>query len=91
MKSITGNIVFKAAVILFAALCIATVVRLQLKNNGLKADTASLKEKIEEEENRVRELKSKLDAPFDEEYVIELAKEKLHLRLPDEIVFYTDN
>ena len=51
----------------------------------------TLQAKIDEEERKVGELKNKLDAPFDEEYIIELAKEKLHLRLPEEIIFYTDN
>lgn len=91
LKSITSNIFFKIAVLLFAILCIVTVIRLQLRNNDLKSDAAALQTKIEEEERKVGELKNKLDAPFDEEYIIELAKEKLHLRLPEEIVFYTDN
>lgn len=91
MKSFTSNIFFKVAVLLFAVLCIVSVIRLQLKNNDVKSDAAALEAKIEEEERKVGELKNKLDAPFDEDYVIELAKEKLNLRLPEEIIFYTDN
>ena len=91
MKSFTSNIFFKIAVLLFAVLCIVSVIRLQLKNNDVKSDAAALEAKIEEQERKVGELKNKLDAPFDEDYIIELAKEKLHLRLPEEIIFYTDN
>jgi len=91
LKSFTSNIFFKVAVLLFAVLCIVSVIRLQLKNNDVKSDAAALEAKIEEEERKVGELKNKLDAPFDEDYVIELAKEKLNLRLPEEIIFYTDN
>ncbi len=91
MKGLRGNIILKAAILLFAVLCVVTVVRLQLRNNDLKRDAEELQAKIDVEEEKVRELKSKLDAPFDEAYVIELAKEKLHLRLPDEVVFYNDN
>lgn len=32
-----------------------------------------------------------LDKDFDLEYVIEIAREKLHLSLPGEIIFYNDN
>ena len=91
LKNFKGNIVLKVAILLFAVLCIATVVRLQLKTNDLKSDAAELQTRIDAEEEKVRELRSKLDAPFDEDYVIGLAKEKLHLRLPDEVIFYNDN
>ena len=37
-------------------------------------------------------LDKKLDLKdFDLEYVIEIAREKLHLRLPGEVIFYNDN
>lgn len=91
MKSLTSNVIFKIAVVLFAVLCISTVVRLQLKNNSLKQEAEELRSKVEAEDDKVRELQNKLDAPFDEDYVIELAKEKLRLRLPEEIIFYNDN
>ena len=76
---------------MFAVLCTVSVIRLYLKNNDIKSETEVVKTKIDEEERKVGELKNKLDAPFDDSYVIELAKEKLHLRLPEEIIFYTDN
>ena len=91
MKSFTSNIFFKIAVLMFAVLCTVSVIRLYLKNNDIKSETEVVKTKIDEEERKVGELKNKLDAPFDDSYVIELAKEKLHLRLPEEIIFYTDN
>ena len=36
------------------------------------------------------ELEEKLKAPVDEKYIIDIAKDKLNLRLPEEIMFYND-
>lgn len=91
MKSITSNIVLKLALLLFAVLCVITVVKLQVKNNSLKQQTAATGEQIEQTEAS-RDLKKELlDKDFDLDYVIELAREKLHLSLPNEIIFYNDN
>lgn len=65
--------------------------RLQLKNNSLKQQTVAAKEQIEQTEAS-RDLKKELlDKGFDIDYVIELAREKLHMCLPNEIIFYNDN
>jgi len=46
--------------------------------------------KIEGVQANIDELQNKLDTPFDDEYIIELAKEKLGYCLPDEIIFIND-
>ena len=91
MKSITSNIILKLALLLFAVLCVVTVVRLQLKNNSLKQETADVTRQVEDAEAGNAEKQEMLDKDFDLEYVIELAREKLHLSLPNEIIFYNDN
>lgn len=47
-------------------------------------------EDIDEIQGKVDELQNKLDTPFDAEYIIALAKEKLGYCLPEEIIFYND-
>ena len=37
----------------------------------------------------INELQAEIDRPFDDEYVAEIAREKLGLRYPQEIVFYS--
>lgn len=91
MKSLTGNIALKLAVLIFAIFCAATIVRLQLKNNSIKDDVVELEKQIQAEEEINNELKNKIDEPFDEDYIIEIAKDKLNLRLPEEVIFYNDN
>ena len=96
MKSITSNIILKLALLLFAVLCVVTVVRLQLKNNSLKQETVTTNQEgdvVDAGNDEKKELlDKKLDLKdFDLEYVIEIAREKLHLSLPGEIIFYNDN
>ena len=92
MKSISSNIILKLALLLFAVLCVVTVVRLQLKNNSLKQETVATNQEGENQEYYFNvEHAEMLDKDFDLEYVIEIAREKLHLSLPGEIIFYNDN
>ncbi len=91
MKSIMSNIILKLALLLFAVLCVVTVVRLQLKNNSLKQETVTTNQEVDVAEAGNDEKKELLDKDFDLEYVIEIAREKLHLSLPGEIIFYNDN
>lgn len=91
MKSLTGNIALKIAVLIFAVFCIASIVKLQLKNNNINDSAVELQNQIQAEEDKINELQNKIDEPFDEEYVIDIAKDKLNLRLPEEVIFYNDN
>lgn len=91
MKSISSNIILKLALLLFAVLCVVTVVRLQLKNNSLKQETVTTNQEADVVEAGNDEKKELKDKDFDLEYVIEIAREKLHLSLPGEIIFYNDN
>lgn len=91
MKSISSNIILKLALLLFAVLCVVTVVRLQLKNNSLKQETVATNQEGDVVEAGNDEKKELKDKDFDLEYVIEIARERLHLSLPGEIIFYNDN
>ena len=91
MKSISSNIILKLALLLFAVLCVVTVVRLQLKNNSLKQETVATNQEGDVVEAGNDEKTEMLDKDFDLEYVIEIAREKLHLSLPGEVIFYNDN
>ncbi len=49
----------------------------------LEAEKAILEEKIEE-------MRYRLDSPLDDDYIARIAREKLGLCYPDEIIFYGD-
>lgn len=74
------------ALILFFGILFVT---LRLENNALATRADDLREEAELLREDINELKADLDRPFDAEYIAEVAQEKLGLRYPQEVVFYT--
>lgn len=85
-----NNAVFRICALGLAVCCIISIVSLQFKYNSLKARRNALKEEIAAAQERVDVLQEALETPFDDDYVIKIAREKLNYRLPEEIVFYND-
>ena len=81
----------KIAVLAFSVFCFVTLVSLQLQNNHLHDTAQSLSTQIDEYEEYIGTLQATLDAPMDEEYVAEIAREKLGLRYPQEVKDYTEH
>ncbi len=88
MKRLSGNIVVKIALIVFAAFCIFTVVRLQFKNNDIRNQIAVTQEKLDRAREDLEKTRHELEMPIDEDYIINYARERLGLRMPDEVIFY---
>lgn len=61
-----------------------------IKYTELQREKQSLEIKKAEIAEEVEELKYLLDHPIDGEYIIRMAREKLGLNLPGEIVYYND-
>ena len=79
-------------VIIFAMMIVGVVsiVKLQLEYNTLQVRRDALLAEIQNTGERMELLQSSLDMPFDDEYIIKIAREKLNLRLPEEIVYYNN-
>lgn len=76
-----------------AALLIASVtvfVTGLMKYSELQKEKEALEQKVEEYENEVEYLEYLLDCPVDYDYIVRMAREKLGLHLPDEIIYYND-
>jgi len=86
----TNNAFVRVAFIVLMIFCFVTTLSLQLEYNRLKTEAAALENQIEEAAENVEELQNALNTPFDYEYIIRFAREKLNYRLPEEIVFYND-
>lgn len=84
------NTFAKLALVLFALFCVFTIIKLRIEINSFEEKKSDLESKIAVAEEEVAELQNKLDTPMDEEYVASLAKEKLNLVMPDEVIFYND-
>ncbi len=90
MKRRETGIFVKIAVFAFAVFAVVTLVQLQLEANELKAEINELEQGNEELVEERDEMKNQLAGVNDEEHIIEVAKDKLNLRLPEEIIFYND-
>ena len=69
---------------------VVSIVKLQLEYNSLKVRRDALLAEIQNTGERIEMLQSSLDTPFDDDYIIKIAREKLNLRLPEEIVYYNN-
>ncbi|MBP3368157.1 MAG: septum formation initiator family protein [Clostridia bacterium] len=66
-----------------------TFISFRLQNNDLKVRADALQEKIDTLSEHIDELESDLDAPFDDEYVEKVAHDKLGMRYPQEVIYYS--
>lgn len=85
-----SNIFIKAAVLAFVSFCTVTIVKLQFDFNDLRRQRDELKAMIEEQEEYIEGLEERLNSPFDKDYIISIAREKLGYCMPDEIIFFND-
>ena len=88
MKRFSRSILVRIAVLLFSLFCIVTIINLQFEKNSIEDEISSLNVKLQEAMEERDDLERQLNESFDEEYIIKVAKEKLGLRLPQEIIFY---
>ena len=82
------NIFVRIAVIIVIVVCLITILKLQIQFNKLNEERKILSAQVEEYEEDIEELKAEIERPFDDEYVIRVAREKLGYHPPDEIIYY---
>lgn len=84
------NIFVRLAVIIVIAVCLITILKLQIQFNRLNEEKKLLQSQVDEYREDIEELRAEIERPFDDEYVIRYAREKLGYHLPDEIIYYND-
>ncbi len=90
LETVTENIFFKIAIFVVAAFCIITLFTANAEKQELLAERDAIKAEIERKRENILSMENDLSKPYDDEYVIRVAREKLNMRLPEEIVFVTD-
>ncbi len=85
-----SNIIIKLGAVVFVMIGIFTVARLEMKYNDIEAQRKELEEQYEQNIELIEDIERDLDAEFDDDYVIKIAKDKLNLCLPEEVIFYND-
>ena len=81
---------FRVLIFTFMIIGVVSIVKLQLEYNSLKMRRDVLAAEIQATSERIEMLQTTLDTPFDDEYIIKIAREKLNLRLPEEFVYYNN-
>ena len=89
-QRISDNVFVRFSVLVLLVSMLILSARLMMQYNELREEAAVLRAQIEASENQIEALQDQIDAPFDRDYVIRIAKEKLNLSLPQEIIFYND-
>ncbi len=90
MKKSRLNFFIKSAIVTFIGFCVITIVKQQFTLNEIKASISEVSGAVAEKELSIEELNDTLSHPFDRDYVIRIAREKLNYCLPDEVIFYSD-
>ena len=76
--------------IVLVGLTVTLLATRMMEYNRLKEEQAALLTQLEEKQEDIDELQYLLDAPVDKDYIIRVAREKLGMNFPDEIVYYND-
>ncbi len=90
MRRTKHSFLFSIIVAMFVLFCVMSIVKLQIDINTQSAANNVLREENDHIRYEIDEYKNDLDSPKDDEYYEEKAREKLNLRLPEEIIFYND-
>ncbi len=89
-KSARLNFFIKLTILAVICFCAVNIIRLRTEYNSLKAQEAELLQQRDDYLDEIDRLKAELEHPMDNDYVMRIAREKLNLYLPDEIIFYND-
>jgi len=85
-----SNFFLKAAIVVVIVFSIGMIVQLQLEFNQMNTQRERLQEEIYYWNERIAELEHELSLPFDEDFVMRIARRRLGLRLPGEFIFIND-
>lgn len=90
MSANRTNMFIKIAISVLVVVCIITILRLQIQFNALNDEKKELEQQVMEVYDEIEEKQAEIDRPYDDEYVVRIAREKLGYHLPDEIIYYND-
>jgi len=85
-----SKLILKIAAIFLVITGIFCIMRMQLSYNELLERRAELEKQIIANSEKIEKMQNELDEEFDEEYVERVARDKLNMCLPEEIIFYSD-
>lgn len=92
MKRLIGsrNTIVRFAFGLLFIVLIASAINMQYQLRDLKEKKVALDEQLQDVEDNIQEINIRLNTPLTDEYIEQIAKEKLGYRKHNEIIFRND-
>lgn len=90
MRRSKHSLIFNIVVTMFVFLCVMSIVKLQIEINRQNVENEAIIKENQQIQYDIDQYKNDLNTPKDEAYYERKAREKLNLRLPEEIIFYND-
>lgn len=90
MKQLRFSVPVKFAIAASFGILVFLLVWAQVECNALEEERTKLTADVKKIQGEVDELQNRLDMPFDDEYIIAIAKEQLGYCLPDEVIFKSE-
>ena len=84
------KVILRLTLALLVVTSIAVFVTGLMKYDELERRREELEGRVEEIEYEIDYLEYLIDRPIDYDYIVRVAREKLGLHLPDEVVYYND-
>lgn len=85
-----ASIFVKIALLLIVVIMLVMSVNMLMRYGELQDQKDALEAQVKMGKDKVEELEYMIDAPMDKDYIVRVAREKLGLVLPEEIVYYSD-
>lgn len=90
LKQPYAKVILRLMLAVLITVAVALFLSSILKYDSLMREKAELEKEKEALTLEVEELRYLIDCPVDYDYIVRVAREKLNLHLPDEIVYYND-
>lgn len=84
------KVLLRCGLIAIVVISLCTFVSGVMIYNANQEKIKELEQQIDDKQEQVDELKFLLDSPIDFDYIVRIAREKLGLHFPDEIIFHKD-
>jgi cell division protein FtsL len=84
------KVLLRSTLAILLVVSIGMFVTSLMKYSELQREKAALEQKVEEYQNEIERLEYLIDCPVDYDYIVRIAREKLNLYLPDDIIYYND-
>ncbi len=90
MKTPFSKVFLRITIVSLLIASIGMFVTGLMRYSELQREKELLEQQIEDYNYQIEKLKYLIDCPVDYDYIVRVAREKLNLHLPDEIVYYND-